>query len=207
MRKILTILTIASSSILYCQNVYQNGFSAGYKAGYCYNQLGCVAPIAPIGQLDIKTDYQTGYNNGFVKGQQDQIAQKTSNNTGGVQGQIRPSIPDLDLNIDPNASREMWANYYEKRRIKKENQAKNNEILVRMITEQTIEVMVEMDKLKLRLKEKNVNNKEIENIIYDLHYENQTLYNEYKVKPEKIKYFNRKNEELKERIIKMSPLN
>jgi len=177
MRKILTILTIASSSILYCQNVYQNGFSAGYKAGYCYNQLGCVPPIAPIGQLDIKTDYQTGYNNGFVKGQQDKIYQKSSNNTGGVQGQLRPSIPDMDLNIDPNLSREMWVNYYEKKRVKKEQQAKNNEILVRMITEQTIEVMVEMDKLKLRLKEKNVNDKEIENIIYDLHYENQTLSN------------------------------
>lgn len=207
MRKILTILTIVSSSILYCQNVYQNGFSAGYKAGYCYNVLGCVEPVAPIGFVDIKNDYQTGYNNGFVKGQQDQITQKSSNNTGGVQGQLRPSIPDMDLNIDPNLSREMWANYYEKRRVKKEQKAKNNDILVRMITEQTIEVMIEMDKLKLRLKEKNVNDKEIENIIYGLHYENQTLYNEYKVKPEKIKYFNRKNEELKERIIKISPLN
>lgn len=207
MKKLTTIFSFIISTFLYSQDVYQNGFSAGYKSGYCYNVLGCVAPISPIGFRDIKNDYQTGYNNGFVKGQQDQISNNAPYNpTGGVQGQLRPSIPDMDLNIDPNLSREMWANYYEKRRVKKEQQAKNNEILVRMITEQTIEVMVEMDKLKLRLKEKNINDKEIENIIYDLHYENQTLYNEYKVKPEKIKYFNRKNEALIERIIKMSPL-
>ncbi|NMR34238.1 hypothetical protein HIO71_08450 [Chryseobacterium aquaticum] len=208
MKKITTIFSVIISTILYSQDVYQNGFTAGYKAGYCYNVLGCIAPVTPIGQLDVKQDYQTGYNNGFVKGQQDQVSNNTSYiPTGGVKGQLRPSIPDMDLNIDPNLSREMWANYYEKRRVKKEQQAKNNETLVRMITEHTIEVMVEMDKLKIRLKEKNISDKEIDNIIYDLHYENQTIYNEYKNEPKKYKQFYKKNLELKERINKMSPLN
>jgi len=206
MKKTITVVSIIVSTILYSQDVYQNGFSAGYRSGYCYNILGCVAPVAPIGFRDIKNDYQTGYNNGFVKGQQDQISQKSSNNTGIVQGQLRPSIPDMDLNIDPNVSREMWANYYEKRSAKKAEKDKQNKLLIQMITDHTIEVMVEMDKLKLRLKERNLSDKEIENIIYDLHYENQNIYVAYRDKPEDYKKYYKKYLELKERIIKMSPL-
>lgn len=52
--------------IILSQTTYQNGFKAGYEAGYCHGKIGCIAPIAPIGALDIKNDYQTGYNNGFV---------------------------------------------------------------------------------------------------------------------------------------------
>ncbi len=207
MKKLALILSMTISIIVYSQNQYQNGFSSGYKAGYCYNVLGCVAPIAPIGFIDIKNDYQTGYNNGFVKGQQDQVSNNTSyNSTGGAKGQLRPSIPDYDISFDPEVMRKMWGDYYEMRRIKKEEKARQNEFLIKMVTEHTIEVMVEMDKLKIRLKEKNINDKIIENIIYDLHYENQTIYNEYKNEPKKYKQFYKKNLELKERIIKMSPL-
>jgi hypothetical protein len=34
--------------------------------------------------------------------------------------QLNLQYPDMDLNIDPQLSSEMWSNYYEKRRIKKE---------------------------------------------------------------------------------------
>ncbi|KNB60624.1 hypothetical protein [Chryseobacterium sp. Hurlbut01] len=206
MKKIITLFSLIVSTVLYSQDVYLNGFSLGYKAGYCYNILGCVAPIAPIGFIDVKNDYQTGYNNGFVKGQQDQAYNNQQVKNGGVKGQLSPSIPDYDISFDPEVMRKMWGDYYERRRVKKEEKTKQNEFLIKMVTEHTIEVMVEMDKLKIRLKEKNISDKEIENIIYDLHYDNQKIYNEYKNEPKKYKQFYKKNLELKERIIKMSPL-
>lgn len=61
MKKFLSLFTVLSYMLFYSQDVYQNGFSAGYKAGYCYNTLGCIAPISPIGDRYIKNDYQTGY--------------------------------------------------------------------------------------------------------------------------------------------------
>lgn len=211
MKKLIKLFALFLSIFIYSQDPYQNGFSAGYKAGYCYNILGCVAPVAPIGYRDINNDYQSGYNNGFVKGQQDHVSQSSSYNTGGVQGQLRPSVPDMDLNIDPNNMREMWANYYEKRKRKKEaklrakleNDSKQNSVLIQLIADRTLEVVSEMDKLKIRLKNKNMSDTEIENIIYDLHYENQTIYNTYKNDPNNYPDFYVKNKKLKEKISKM----
>ncbi|MDQ0593569.1 hypothetical protein QFZ37_002283 [Chryseobacterium ginsenosidimutans] len=207
MKKLITIFTLILSVFIYSQDAYQNGFSAGYKSGYCYNILGCVSPAAPIGYRDVNNNYQTGYNNGFVKGQQDQVSQNSSYNTGGVKGQIKPAISDLDLNIDPNNMRQMWADYYEKRKIKKQakldKKNRQNEILAQIITDKTIEIAKEMDKLKDRLKSKNINDKEIENIIYDLHYENQTIYNQYKIKPEKYSEYYDEYLKLKNKILNM----
>lgn len=208
MKKFLLIFTLLSSMLFYSQDVYQNGFSAGYKAGYCYNLLGCVAPISPIGDRDIKNDYQTGYNNGFVKGQQDQKQYTTQYTpTGGALGQLRPSVQELDLNIDPNHMRELWADYYEKRRIKKQKklaEQKEREVKIsQLIVDHTTEVIDEIDKLKKRLKSNNISDKEIDKIVNNFHYENQTLYNKYKDNIKKYDDFYVENKKLKEKISKL----
>ena len=124
--------------IFFSQTTYQNGFKAGYEAGYCHGKIGCIAPIAPIGALDIKNDYQTGYNNGFVLGKQQQ--QETSNNnSGGAYGQLKPvesKVSDIYQNMVDNiitnqntgSFKQSWENYYwrkEQRKQDKEND-KNN---------------------------------------------------------------------------------
>ncbi|MEA1850925.1 hypothetical protein U9K52_18580 [Chryseobacterium sp. MHB01] len=208
MKKLMTIFTVLLSTILYCQDIYQNGFSAGYKAGYCYNILGCIAPISPIGDRDIKNDYQTGYNNGFVKGQQDQKHYTTQHTpTGGAYGQVKPAVQELDLSIDTDHMRDLWADYYEKRRIKKqkkiaEKQEKEAKIS-QLIIDRTTEVIDEIDKLKKRLKANSMNDAEIDKIITNFHYENQTLYNKYKDNVKKYGDFYVENEKLKEKISKL----
>lgn len=208
MKKLMTLFTVLLSTILYCQDSYQNGFSAGYKAGYSYNVLACVAPISPIGDRDIKNDYQTGYNNGFVKGQQDQKQYTTQYTpTGGALGQLRPSVQDLDLNIDPNHMRELWADYYEKRRIKKqkklvEKQEREAKI-PQLVIDHTTEVIDEIEKLKKRLKDNNISDEEINKIVNNFHYENQRLYNKYKANIKKYGDFYVENKKLKEKISKL----
>lgn len=208
MKQLLTFFAVVLSTILYCQDSYQKGFSAGYKAGYCYNILGCIAPIAPIGYIDIKNDYQTGYNNGFVKGQQDQkesTAQYSSN--GDALGQLKPAVKDLDLNIDPNYTRELWTDYYEKRRIKKQKklayEQKRNAEISTLVVDHTNEVINEIDKLKARLKANNISDSEINRIVKNFHYENQTLYNKYKDNVKKYGDFYVENKKLKEKISKL----
>ncbi|WP_288243478.1 hypothetical protein [uncultured Chryseobacterium sp.] len=208
MKKLMTLFTVLLSTILYCQDIYQNGFSAGYKAGYCYNNLGCIAPISPIGDRDFKNDYQTGYNNGFVKGQQDQKQYTTQYTpTGGALGQLRPAVQELDLNIDPNYMRELWINYYEKRRIKKQKklaeQQEREAKIPQLIVDHTTEIIDEIDKLKKRLKANNMTDAEIDKIINNLHYENQTIYNKYKNNIKKYGDFYVENKKLKEKISKL----
>ena len=85
-----TFILFFFPAIFFSQTTYQNGFSAGYQAGYCHGVIsGCVSPVAPIGPVDIKNDYQTGYNNGFVAGKQQQ--QTNNTNSGGAYGQLKPT--------------------------------------------------------------------------------------------------------------------
>lgn len=122
--------------IIFPQTTYQNGYKAGFEAGYCHGKIsGCVAPIAPIGPVDIKNDYQTGYNNGFVAGKQ----QQTTNNSGGAYGQLKPvenkvgdiyqnMVNDIITNQNNTDFNQAWDNYYwrkEQRKQDKEND-KNN---------------------------------------------------------------------------------
>lgn len=52
----------------------QTGFCAGYQdgyvEGYCYEQFGCLRPLAPLCPLARlgETTYQDGYNRGFIAG-------------------------------------------------------------------------------------------------------------------------------------------
>lgn len=55
-------------------NDYCTGWDKGYKAGYCYERFGCIAPISPIcpiAKIDCLEGYKCGYNRGFVKGLED----------------------------------------------------------------------------------------------------------------------------------------
>ncbi len=51
------------------------GFQAGYKAGFCYNDFGCVAPIPPVTPIPLigesSQNYKDGYNRGFKMGLED----------------------------------------------------------------------------------------------------------------------------------------
>lgn len=83
MKNLLVLLFILPFTSVYSQTSFYDGFNAGYQAGYCYGEYGCIAPpgiasgpsIAPIGQ----SEYQHGYNTGFTEGQKDKSSPKKQN--------------------------------------------------------------------------------------------------------------------------------
>lgn len=74
-RILISLLLLLFSSIIYGQNNYDGGFKAGYKAGYCYNDFGCISPIPPITPVPLigerSDNYKDGYNRGFKRGLED----------------------------------------------------------------------------------------------------------------------------------------
>jgi len=88
--KFFLLLLILISLTTYSQtNSYSDGWKVGYKAGYCYQNYGCVAPVAPVSPIPRvgKNTYQDGYNRGFTEGKSDN---NSSKNTGGAYGQLKP---------------------------------------------------------------------------------------------------------------------
>lgn len=83
MKNLFAFLFVLPFTFLYSQTSFYDGFNAGYKAGYCYGEYGCVAPpgivsapsMAPIGQ----SEYQHGYNTGFTEGHKDKSSAKRQN--------------------------------------------------------------------------------------------------------------------------------
>lgn len=71
-RRLLAVLIAA----LFCGIViaqdggFCEGWEAGYKAGYCYQQANCLAPLVPLCPLAGlgEDNYQGGYNRGFLAG-------------------------------------------------------------------------------------------------------------------------------------------
>jgi hypothetical protein len=55
----------ASAESAFCE-----GFHAGYNAGWCYQQYGCLQPLPPLCPLPNlgESTYQDGYNRGFLAG-------------------------------------------------------------------------------------------------------------------------------------------
>lgn len=59
---------------------YLKGFKDGYKDGYCWNDIPCTAPKAPISEITIPRvragdcSYLDGYNRGFERGKIDKKA-------------------------------------------------------------------------------------------------------------------------------------
>ncbi len=53
------------------QQQYEEGWDAGYKAGWCYGQgEGCIEPIVPICPIPRtgESGFKAGYNRGFLNG-------------------------------------------------------------------------------------------------------------------------------------------
>ena len=50
-----------------------DGWDNGYKDGYCYRDLYCLSPLAPLCPLPSmgQSTYKDGYNRGFLKGLSD----------------------------------------------------------------------------------------------------------------------------------------
>jgi hypothetical protein len=58
-------------SLLFSYNSYCGGWSDGYIAGYCYNEISCitpVVPICPIPTIQCSDGFQCGYDRGFAVG-------------------------------------------------------------------------------------------------------------------------------------------
>ena len=75
MKKIITILAIASLSLFSGatekQSSWCEGFNDGWKAGYCYQRPNCLPPLAPLCPLPTvfeENNYEGGYNRGFATG-------------------------------------------------------------------------------------------------------------------------------------------
>lgn len=52
-------------------NSYCEGFKEGYADGFCYEEVGCIAPIPPICPVrrpNESNNYKGGYARGFKKG-------------------------------------------------------------------------------------------------------------------------------------------
>ena len=97
MKKLFLIISLLFlTMIVKAQNQYINGFTSGYRKGYCYGiGVGCIAtnpPILPVPSIGENPEsYQDGYNKGFLAGLQ---AQKQELNT--AQGQhYKTTAPEL----------------------------------------------------------------------------------------------------------------
>lgn len=95
----MTIILLCSFVTLYSQSKFNEGFSDGYKKGFCQDKgIGCLAPIPPFSPLpqigeDIN-NYQDGYNRGFTEGLKDsKLGNNNSNNDNRVRYKTSPSEP------------------------------------------------------------------------------------------------------------------
>ncbi|NQY28288.1 MAG: hypothetical protein HRT69_02340 [Flavobacteriaceae bacterium] len=72
-----------SSGTSYC-----DGWNAGYKAGYCYQRIGCITPYVPVCpvQRTGESSYNDGYNRGFLKGK----TNNTTTSSGDANSQLKP---------------------------------------------------------------------------------------------------------------------
>lgn len=96
---IIILILLLSVFVIQAQTNYANGYSVGYKEGYCYKKTICVPPLPPISPIpEINEDidsYQDGYNRGFYDGLEKQKLE--SNNTNSDRYQT--SAPKLIDNV------------------------------------------------------------------------------------------------------------
>ena len=75
MKKLFILLMLVVLTSFTTEDKYCEGFQDGYKAGYCYEVVGCIEPtppICPTPTVNCSTGYKCGYNRGFAKGKADQ---------------------------------------------------------------------------------------------------------------------------------------
>jgi len=71
MKKIIIVLCLLVGSLFaYYGGAFSNGYQAGFKAGYCYQEFSCIPPIPPIPPIPEigESSYMDGYNRGFLDG-------------------------------------------------------------------------------------------------------------------------------------------
>lgn len=108
MKKALVILLFLLSIISFGQSNFSNGFSDGYKKGYCQNQgIGCLAPIPPIAPIpnvnENMNSYQDGYNRGFETGLNAQKL-KPDNSTRQRYQTSKAEFIDFTIDSNPNGN-------------------------------------------------------------------------------------------------------
>lgn len=86
-KQIITLTLLLLTLMVFGQySSYDRGFKNGYSEGYCYNDFGCIAPIAPITPLPLigesNENYQDGYNRGFKRGLEDKQTKKSNSGSG-----------------------------------------------------------------------------------------------------------------------------
>jgi hypothetical protein len=87
-RKILLLFSLFAIKLIIAQTKFENGYFAGYSAGYCQDVVNCIPPNPPLPpnpqQNENSDSYKDGYNRGFSdalkvnKGQNDRERYKTS---------------------------------------------------------------------------------------------------------------------------------
>lgn len=131
-KQVATLLLLFFTIVVFGQNNYDRGFKNGYKEGYCYNDIGCVAPIPPITPIPLvgesSDSYQDGYNRGFKTGLEAKQAKKansgTQTNSGGNQqngqGPYLPRYSKMDYGVLMQALQMRQAQYEQNEQMKKE---------------------------------------------------------------------------------------
>lgn len=97
MHKLLIIVFLFLGINSYSQTQYSKGYEQGYKEGFCYNEFGCIppiAPIAPISKIGENTNsYKDGYQRGFVDGMSANTKGNKSNNNAESNSSFSPYTP------------------------------------------------------------------------------------------------------------------
>lgn len=131
MKKYLLLLPIfLGTNLIFSQTSFIIGFNKGWKEGYCYNQNGCVAPVAPVAPVPTASEssdnYKDGYNRGFQMGLDKKRSNSASSNSAGVGAGVPTkavttdfgSITQQGLSGFGNARMNEWQNMRQRRLLK-----------------------------------------------------------------------------------------
>lgn len=118
---LILLISILVSSLAYSQTEFCKGWESGFKEGYCYDDYGCVSPVAPVCPIANagENSYKDGYNRGFLAGKKEK--ENGNNSGGGVKGQLKPIKSDYGNKIRDYVRKE--------NELKAERQASRNKTL------------------------------------------------------------------------------
>ena len=79
--------------MIYSQSSFSDGYKAGFKKGYCLENIGCVAPIPPVSPIPAAgfTTYSDGYARGVQDGQRKRQSNASSSSYSSPQYQSNSS--------------------------------------------------------------------------------------------------------------------
>ena len=210
---LIALITISVSA----QNSFYDGFNSGYKAGYCFNEIGCLEPIPPIAGVQTftpvgQTDYQHGYDTGFTQGQNIKNASKTNNQVvGSAYAQLRRTEPDrtheyissaVNKLVEENKNRD-WSGYYEQRNLRKQYKEAYREQLKLVYEDEYLKTSKIIDELYTFLILKYGDTDSIKKSISEFRKENDGIFYKYN-KGKRKDAFRKEMANLKDRISKFS---